>query len=352
MVSEKYRDPFIESLIKEVELQKGYLEGEKINSIYFGGGTPSLLKINQLQAIVDKIYSVFKVDPEVEITMEANPDDIDADHLKQWSEMGINRLSMGVQSFKDEDLLYLNRVHDSRQAKNAIRLAQDSGFENITIDLIYGIPTLSDENWIRNISDFLSFQLPHLSAYALTVEPRTALDILIRKGKMKIVDEPSGVKHFTILMKEMQNADYMHYEISNFGREGLFSNHNMGYWNGELYLGLGPSAHSYNQKQRQWNVSNISKYIKSLNQGIIPADTELLTTTERFNEYIMTSLRTMWGVDIDYLNQHFDPFYIEHFLNEVSPSLKNGRLIQSKGNYTLSNDGKLFADGIASMLFV
>jgi oxygen-independent coproporphyrinogen-3 oxidase len=338
-------------MLKEIEIQKDYLKGERLNSIYFGGGTPSLMTAEHLDAILNAIHQFYSVKKKAEITFEANPDDINSEQLKHWSKSGINRLSIGVQSFRDEDLNYLNRVHNSDQAKRAIQHAQDAGFENMSIDLIYGIPTLSDAQWLENIAAFESLKIPHLSAYALTVEPKTALDVLIRKGNMEAVNEPSAIRHFEILMKEMAKNHFLHYEISNFGKERMFSKHNMGYWNGQPYLGLGPSAHSYNKSSRQWNISNVSKYIESIKSGSLPFEKESLSQTDLYNEYVMTSLRTMWGIDLKYLERHFPLSFVAHFLKAIQSFQKEGKVVKEQGCFVLTNKGKLFADGIAGAMF-
>ncbi|NOX85572.1 MAG: radical SAM family heme chaperone HemW, partial [Chlorobi bacterium] len=314
VVSEKYRKPFLKTLLFEIEQRKDYLKQEKINTIYLGGGTPSLYGVSDLITIIEKIMAVFNVSSGVEITLEANPDDLNATFLKQLkNETLINRLSIGIQSFFDDDLEYLNRVHDAKQSYAAIELAKKYGFDNLTIDLIYGIPGLTEEKWIKNLETFFSFGLPHLSSYSLTVEPKTALSTLIRKGIMKNTDENESIKHFKILLDKTSENNYIHYEISNFAREGFYSKHNSIYWLGGHYIGLGPSAHSYNGYSRQWNVSNMKKYIEAEKTKKITFEKEILTKNQHYNEYVMTALRTVWGCDLEHIQNVFGEKYFNYF---------------------------------------
>jgi oxygen-independent coproporphyrinogen-3 oxidase len=352
LVSVKQRQPFFEALLKEIPLQKDYLQGKTVQTIYFGGGTPSLLPAEDLQRIIDLIYEIHPVHPDVEITLEANPDDLNKKVISAIRKTNINRLSMGVQSFKDEDLKYLNRVHNARQVISSIKLAQDAGYGNMSIDLIFGIPTLSNKNWEENISTFLEMDIPHLSAYALTVEPKTALEVLIRKGKMTPVDENDTVSQFQILMKAMKENAYEHYEVSNYCKPGLYSRHNRSYWSGEKYLGLGPSSHSYNGNSRQWNIANTREYIKVINDGEIPAEKEILSIEQHYNEYILTSLRTMWGTDSKFIKKQFGRKFLDLFLQTSGKFIESGMLNKKESVFTLSENGKLFADGISAELFI
>ena len=352
LVSVKHRQPFFEALLNEISLQKDYLKDETINTIYFGGGTPSLLPVKDLQRIIDLIFETHTVHPDVEITLEANPDDLDNSTISAIQKTSINRLSMGVQSFRNEDLKYLNRVHNARQIISSIKLAQDAGFENMSIDLIFGVPTLSNKNWKENIFTFLDLNIPHLSAYALTVEPKTALEVLIRKGKMTPVDENATIKQFTMLMEIMKEHGFEHYEISNYSKPDLYSRHNRSYWSGEKYLGLGPSAHSFNGNSRQWNISNTGSYIQAIGEGNISAEKEFLTTDQQYNEYILTSLRTMWGTDTDFIKKHFGNKYFSLLTSRSKQFIASGMLINKDNVITLSEKGKLFADGLSSELFI
>jgi oxygen-independent coproporphyrinogen-3 oxidase len=339
------------AIAREAVLQHSYLNGATVTSVYFGGGTPSLLHPSLLGGIMDAVTNTFTLSEDAEITLEANPDDVSRDSLKEWKELGINRLSMGVQSFRDEDLNYLNRIHTGNKALECIDLAQDHGFENLTIDLIYGFPVLSDDAWSGNLQKIIDRNIPHLSAYALTVEPRTALDVLIRRGKLAPVDEVQTVRHFRMLMEAMENAGYLHYEISNFCKPDRYARHNTAYWKGEPYLGLGPSAHSFDGKSRQWNVSGIKEYLQAIKTGSIPQGSETLGTVQRYNEYVMTGLRTMWGCKEEELLQRFGLSYLNDFKTGIGRFIDAELVSYAKGCYTLTSAGKLMADGIAADLF-
>ena len=348
----KWKDEFLAALGKEIISQKEYLKGEIVKTIYLGGGTPSLLRISDLAFIIAHLKMSFNIDPQVEITLEANPDDINESLAKEWKDLGINRLSIGVQSFHDDDLTYLNRVHDGGQARQAIESALDAGFSNMTIDLIYGIPTLTKEKWKKNLEIFFSLNIPHLSAYSLTVEKKTPLDILIRKGKYMAPDEQQSVDHFKILLELARNNGFIHYEISNFSREGYYSKHNSLYWLGGNYLGLGPSAHSYNGRSRHWNVSSISGYINRNDQQSVIEEKEELTLVQRYNEYVMTSLRTIWGCDADHIGNAFGDEFRVYFLQNASKFIERKELIAEGPKITLTDQGKLFTDGISAELFM
>ncbi len=352
LASIKYRDVFIDALVKEIALQKDYLEGEEIETIYFGGGTPSLLSSDEIEKIIDELAIFHKINRDAEITLEANPDDITSEKIRKLHQSPINRFSIGIQSFFDGDLKYLNRVHSGSEAETSVKTVLDAGFENMSIDLIYGIPSLSDENWQANIEKFFSFNIPHLSSYALTVEPQTALDILIKNGKMNNIDDEKAALQFQYLMQAMDDKSFIHYEISNFSKESCYSKHNTSYWQGKKYLGLGPSAHSFDGNSRQWNISNISKYIKSLNNSGINAEKETLTKEQKYNEYVMTSLRTIWGTSINYILENFGESYEKYYLKEIKKHIKEGNVISGNGVLQLTHRGKLFADGIASDLFI
>ncbi len=352
LASVKYRDVFVDVLMKEIALQKDYLAGEEVETIYFGGGTPSLLSSDEIEKIINELATFHKINKDAEITLEANPDDISQEKVNELKQTQINRFSIGIQSFFDEDLKYLNRVHTGSEAERSVKTVLDAGFENMSIDLIYGIPSLSDENWQANIEKFFSFTIPHLSSYALTVEPQTALDILIKNGKMSNIDDEKAALQFLFLMQVMEDKSFVHYEISNFSRESSYSKHNTSYWQGKKYLGLGPSAHSFDGNSRQWNISNMSKYIKNLNNGGINMGKEVLTKDQKYNEYIMTSLRTIWGTSTKYILENFGESYEEYYLKQIKKHINAGSVINGKGVLQLTNRGKLFADGIASDLFI
>ncbi|MBP6870668.1 MAG: radical SAM family heme chaperone HemW [Bacteroidales bacterium] len=352
VASVKWRDEFTRALLKEMELRKDYLQGEPVNTVYFGGGTPSLWSIAHLALCIAHLALHFNIEHGVEITLEANPDDINETSLEEWRKAGINRLSIGIQSFFDDDLRYLNRVHDAGQAHRAIEAARRAGFDNLTIDLIYGIPGLTEEKWAKNLETFFSLDIPHLSAYALTVEQKTPLALLIEKGKYAPVDEELSVRHFKMLLEQAKANDFIHYEISNFAREGYYSKHNSLYWLGGHYLGLGPSAHSFNGHSRQWNVSNISQYIKLDEYQSSVEEKEVLSTDQRYNEYVMTSLRTAWGCDTVHIRNVFGEQFENHFIKKSHLFIKKNHLYREGTKYFLTEEGKLFADGIAAGVFV
>ena len=335
------------ALLKETELQKSYFENEAVETIYFGGGTPSILTISDLRFQIDKIKKTFHVSNDAEITLEANPDDINEEKLAGWKEIGINRLSIGVQSFFQEDLLWMNRAHNAQQAIDNLQLAIQQ-FNNITIDLIYGHPLLTNEKWKQNVENVIALNIPHISCYALTVEPKTPLSKMIKEKKKEDIQQEKQAEQFLLLMQWLEDAGYEHYEISNFAKPGFRSRHNSSYWQGKKYLGLGPSAHSFNGESRQWNISNNNIYIESLEKNKIPFEKETLTPSQKTNEYIMTALRTKEGLDLDKL--------AEAMSNELRATSKkfidSGKLILKENKLILTKEGKLFADGIAAELFV
>lgn len=345
------KNDFIGALLKEVELQQNYLGNEVVKTIYFGGGTPSILSIENLWSILNSINTSFVIDPDPEITLEANPDDINPEKLQQWKQLGINRFSIGIQSFYDEDLQWMNRVHNAGEAEKCIKQVKAAGFNNFSIDLIYGGPTLSNEHWEQNISKAIELNVPHISCYALTVEPKTALAKMIELKKKETVDSEKQAQHFLILMDAMQKAGYEHYEISNFAIPGFRSKHNSSYWQGQKYLGLGPSAHSFNGSSRQWNIANNALYIQSLKRNELTFEKEELSVQTQLNEYIMTSLRTMEGLDLNYVTDKFGSNYSDKLLAESLHQKYQLNLRLHNSHIILTNEGKLFADGIASGLF-
>jgi len=350
--SMKLKNDFLDALLKEISLRRDYLDGEKVNTIYFGGGTPSLLSSHELNIIMDAIHRSFDIEVGAEVTLEANPDDINVPVLTTWSKSGINRLSIGIQSFHKEDLVWMNRAHNEIQAMECIRLAQNAGFYNMSIDLIYGTPTLTDERWASNLIAALSMNIPHLSCYALTVEPGTALESMTKKKKVHPVSGDDQARQFLQMTEILTSRGYEHYEISNFALPGKRSKHNSSYWSGDKYIGLGPSAHSFNGTSRQWNVANNALYIKSLEGGSVPFEQEFLTDVQRFNEYVMTSLRTMEGTDIGLVRQKFGD-EAAGVLDEGSLKfVERGWMVKGRDRIVLTEEGKLFADGIASELFL
>jgi oxygen-independent coproporphyrinogen-3 oxidase len=341
----------VKQLVREIDLQRNYLSGAPVSSIYFGGGTPSLLSQADIQLLLDKLRDTFPVSPDAEITLEANPDDLSPEKLDTLRAAGINRLSIGIQSFHEPDLRWMNRAHDSQQALQCIVNAKAAGFNNLTIDLIYGGPTLTDEGWAANVQQAIDLGVQHLSCYALTVEPGTALDQFIRKKKVAAVDTDKAARHFEQLMQWTAKAGYEHYEISNFALPGWHSRHNSSYWQGQPYLGLGPSAHSFNGTSRQWNIANNALYIKSLEQDKVPFELEELTPVMMLNEYIMTTLRTSQGCILPVVAERFGTDKRDILLKLSQPFIDKGRMVLRNDTLVLTPEGRLFADGIASDLF-
>jgi len=345
---------FVPALLKEMERRSDYLGADTIETVYFGGGTPSLLAPADLNAILDKIRELFDLRPDAEITLEANPDDLmDRQRLIAWRIAGINRLSIGIQSFFDDDLRWMNRAHDAAQAADAIRLARDQGLDNISIDLIYGGPTLPDDHWQRNVETAIRLQIPHLSCYALTVEPRTALDQLIRQHKRADVNSDDQARQLLLLMDWMSHSGYDHYEISNFALPGHRSRHNSSYWQGRPYLGLGPSAHSFDGESRQWNISNNARYVSILaNEELPVADREVLTGIQQLNEYIMVSLRTMDGLDFHHIKNRFGEQSAQEIIKKIGRYVLEGKAVMMEDRVFLTSQGKLLADRITADLFM
>ena len=300
----KKKDELIQSLVKEIELRKIELQNETVETVYFGGGTPSLLSNQELELLINTVHKNYKVAENPEISLEANPDDLSNTRIIELSKSQINRLSIGIQSFFERDLKLMNRAHNVEEARKCLDEATKH-FNNISVDLIYGIPDLSNEEWIENIEIALSYNIPHISSYALTVEPKTALESFIKKGIIKNVDDDLAQEQFHILIDKLEYAGFEHYELSNFGKQDYYSKNNTAYWQGKSYLGIGPSAHSFNGKQRGWNVRNNSKYIKSIQQNILPIEIETLSVTDKYNEYVMTGLRTIWGVSLTKVESDF-----------------------------------------------
>jgi oxygen-independent coproporphyrinogen-3 oxidase len=341
---------FIEALLMEIKLRRQYTN-QPIETIYFGGGTPSLLPGEQLQTIINAVTITYPITATAEFTLEANPDDITPEKLILWKQAGINRLSIGVQSFFEDDLLWMNRAHNASQAQQAVTFAKQFGFNNLTIDLIYGTPTLTDEQWYANVHRAIDLEVNHLSCYALTVEPKTALNTLINQKKMPPVEEEKQARHFELLMDWMAAAGYEHYEISNFAKPGHRSRHNSSYWQRKHYIGFGPSAHSFNGQSRQWNVANNTLYIESLKKGTLPFEQELLSQRDQLNEYIMTSLRTMEGIRLKVVEDLFGREARHDLLKNAGAYISNKLLLHNANHLLLTRQGKLRADGIAADLF-
>ncbi len=351
-IAQNDKAEMLKSIKKEIEMRQPYINGATISSIYFGGGTPSILNKEELNSLVNTVYRYFTIDTDAEITLECNPDDLNTQMLADLKEIGINRLSIGIQSFDDADLKFMNRSHNAKEALSCIHLAKKAGFENITIDLIYGLPNQSNEKWKQNLKQMLALDIQHFSAYALTIEPKTALKHLIDKKKVTPLEEKITVEHFNTLVQIATENNFIHYEISNFGKEGFFSNHNTAYWKNQHYLGVGPSAHSFNGTSRQWNIASNKQYIEKVNTNNSYFEVEQLSNEQQYNEYIFTALRTMWGVELNYIAAQFGADAQKYFKKQVQNWKNQEKIKQLNNNYTLTEKGKLYADAIASDLFI
>lgn len=341
----------LRAILNEVKLQAHYLDGQMVGTIYFGGGTPSALPAEEIIAIMLAVRNHYSISGDPEVTLEANPDDINIENLMQWKAGGINRLSIGIQAFQDELLSAWNRSHSSVQALRAIALSQEVGFDNITADLIYGGPGLTDEDWEMNIQRLIDSGIPHISSYALTVEPSTVLAHQIKKGIALEPDDEQAGHQYEVLQNKLKEAGFLQYEVSNFAKAGMVSKHNTSYWSGAHYLGIGPSAHSFNGHSRQWNIANNVKYIKALDQDDIPFEKEVLTTSQQYNELVMTGLRTSIGIDIGRVEKLGRPF-LEYLFTHIQEYLDQGKVAKNtNGNWVLKPEYYFFADGIASDLF-
>tara|TARA_R110002111_G_scaffold4135_1_gene23776 strand:- start:3012 stop:4139 length:1128 start_codon:yes stop_codon:yes gene_type:complete len=346
----KKKDELVNALTKELELRKDEFNNTTVETIYFGGGTPSLLSNDELQFIIDAVYKNYKVSENPEITLEANPDDLSKDRIIELSKSRINRLSIGIQSFFEDDLKLMNRAHNANEAKTCLEEATKH-FDNISLDLIYGIPGASNEQWLKNIEMALSFNVPHISSYALTVEPKTALASFIKKGVIEDVDDEQAHEQFHVLKEKLETSGFVHYELSNFGKDGYFSKNNSAYWQGKSYLGIGPSAHSFNGEQRGWNVKNNSKYINAIAQNELPIEIETLTQTDQYNEYIMTGLRTIWGVSIKKVEENFGIVFKDYLIEQSEVFINQQLLYIDKAHLRVTKKGQFLCDGIASELF-
>lgn len=346
----KYKDSFVSAVIKEMELRREYLGNESLETIYFGGGTPSQLQAKDFDKIFNAIHRLFDITNCTEITLEANPDDITPEYMSALRALPFNRISMGVQSFNPEDLRFLNRRHDREQAISAVNLCKEKGMTNISIDLIYGLPGQTRQAWEANLEEAIRLDIPHLSAYHLIYEEGTALYKLLEAGKVSPIEEDLSVTLFSTLIDKLTDAGYLHYEISNFARSEHFSRHNSSYWTGKKYLGLGPSAHSYNGTKREWNKSSLPLYLKGIETGIPDIETEALNLHTRYNDYIITGLRTMWGINLNDIQTVFGKELYDYCLSQAASPIKQGALIQSGHTLTLSKTGIFISDGIMSDL--
>lgn len=359
LATKKNRDEFIRALATEIALSRDYLTGETVDTVYFGGGTPSVYSPGELERVLKAIFHREGAKALKEITLELNPEDVDGSFVDELQGTSFNRFSLGVQSFSAQELAFLGRGHDAGQSVRAVDLLRRAGYENISIDLIYGIPGSDDAAWAKNLDTAFSLGVPHISAYALTVEEKTPLDRMIRIGQASPVDDERQAGQFRLLMAEAEKRGFKQYEISNFAREGWYARHNTNYWNGIPYLGLGPSAHSYNGVSRRWNRSNLSVYLEAMANGQTVFEEEILSPSDRYNEYIMTSLRTMWGCDIRVLDRlsggrgvSAEPTPAAGFLSRAVGYIRSGWMVEEEGIFRLTPEGKLFADRIASECFV
>jgi len=347
----KKKDEMVLALANEIELRATEFKDEVVETIYFGGGTPSILEIQDLRFLIDEVYRNYTVTENPEITVEANPDDLNEIRIIEFAKTKINRLSIGIQSFFEDDLRLMNRAHNSEEAKKCLEIATRY-FDSISIDLIYGMPNMSNEKWLYNIEMALSYNISHISSYALTVEPKTALHTFIQKGIITQLDDDIAQQHFHLLVDKLEEAGFIHYELSNFGKENYFSKNNSSYWLGKKYIGIGPSAHSYNGISRSWNVSNNSFYLKSISENKLPSETETLTKTDRYNEYVMTGLRTIWGVSLKRVETEFGKTYLDYLNQQAAKYIEDHLLFVDDTILRTTKSGKFLSDGIASDLFL
>ncbi len=347
------KEALVKSILTEIDLRINYLQDKTIKTIYFGGGTPSLLSEKESFLILEKIYKLYNVSKDAEITFECNPDDLSDDKLKELKRLEVNRLSIGLQSFDEEELIWMNRAHTAKESEASVKRAQDRGFENITIDLIYGSKFSNITNWKKTLDKAIALDVKHISSYNLTIEEKTKLGHDFKVKKEIAIDDEKSSEMFLEMIDRLEKNKFIHYEISNFGKDGFFSTHNSNYWKGEHYLGLGPSAHSFDGTSRQWNIANNNLYIKQVSEKTEAYfEKEILTEKERFNEYVLTSLRTIWGIDLNYLKTNFNNDFVKAFLNQVENYIKQEQVVVKDTTYTLTEKGKLLADKIASELFM
>jgi oxygen-independent coproporphyrinogen-3 oxidase len=346
----KKKEEMVLAVAKEIQMRKNEFQDEVVETIYFGGGTPSVLNTGEIDFLISEVYKNYEVTENPEITLEANPDDLSSERIIELSKSPINRLSIGIQSFFEDDLTMMNRAHNSAEAKKCLEEATQY-FDNISLDLIYGIPGMSNEKWKQNIETALSFGIPHISSYALTVEPKTALNKLIQTGKIAKPNDESAQEHFTILVEMLEANGFIHYELSNFGKQNYFSKNNSAYWLGKKYIGIGPSAHSYDGVSRSWNVSNNSLYLKSIQEDKLPNEIEILSISDRYNEYIMTGLRTIWGVSLNRIEIEFGSEYLDYLHKQAQKFISDDLLFIDNAILRPTSKGKFLTDGIASDLF-
>tara|TARA_R110000868_G_scaffold407183_1_gene688366 strand:+ start:10467 stop:11525 length:1059 start_codon:yes stop_codon:yes gene_type:complete len=345
------KDEMVLALAKEIQMRKTEFENDIIETIYFGGGTPSVLSYDEINFLIDSVYENYEVGENPEITLEANPDDLSSERILELSKSKINRLSIGIQSFFEDDLRMMNRAHNSEEAQKCLQEATRY-LDNISIDLIYGVPGMSNEKWKQNIEKALSFGVPHISSYALTVEPKTAMNKMIQTGKMEAPKDEVAQEHFMILVETLEEKGFIHYELSNFGKEDYFSKNNSAYWLGKKYLGIGPSAHSYDGVSRSWNIANNPLYLKAIQDDKLPNEIETLSEADRYNEYVMTGLRTIWGVSLDRIKREFGQTYIDYLMKQAQKFLNDELVFIENNILRPTKKGKFLTDGIASDLFL
>ena len=340
----------VAGIAKEIGMRKDEFAGQTVETIYFGGGTPSVLSNSEIRLLIDAVYQNYSVGVNPEITLEANPDDLSIERINELANSPINRLSIGIQSFFEEDLKLMNRAHNALQAEACIAAAVKY-FDNISIDLIYGTPGMSNERWLQNVNKALAFGVPHISSYALTVEPTTALYKFVKTGAIAQPSDEVAQEQFMLLVDTLENEGFVHYELSNFGKEGYFSKNNTAYWLGKKYIGIGPSAHSYDGIHRSWNIANNALYLKGIQEDRLPSEKEKLTIADRYNEYVMTGLRTIWGISVSRVEAEFGPLYKKHLLKEAANHIAQGLLSIENDILITTRNGKFLADGLASDLF-
>ncbi|HSH52146.1 MAG TPA: radical SAM family heme chaperone HemW [Bacteroidales bacterium] len=350
LANSKLKDDFVKAIIKEILLQKHYLQNESVQTIYFGGGTPSLLSFEQLEKILNALYKNFNVDKNIELTLEANPENLNNTFLKDLKKLSFNRLSIGIQSFNDDDLTLMRRTHNTKKAIQSVYDAKNKGFENISVDLIYGLPNLTQKKWEHNLEKMLELDVQHISAYHLTIEPKTLFKKWSDENKIQLPDEEKSFEQYRLLVEKTSANGFLHYEISNFAKDGFISLHNTNYWMGVRYLGLGPSAHSYNLTSRQWNISNLHVYLDRILKGKVPFEKENLTQKEKYNDFIITSFRTMWGLNLKKLDLNFEYSYKKYFLKKVKKYLDENFCTQNNDQIKLSEKGVFISDHIMADL--
>lgn len=348
----RLREDLVQAMIKETDLRKDYLQGQSVRTIYLGGGTPSLLTSGQLQTILDKVYQTFSVHPEAEVTLEANPDDLSHDTLSTLWSLGVNRLSIGIQSFDDKILRWMNRAHSGPEAISAVTNAHKVGFENLSLDLIYGVPNSSPSRLEKDLAQLLQLNPVHISAYSLTIEPNTVFGRRQQKGKLNAADDVEVVQEYNYITQNLRLAGFDHYEVSNFGKPGFYSQHNTSYWHQIPYLGLGPSAHSYNGFSRSYSIANNAKYIKTIRQGILPMEQEDLSEKDQLNEYVLTRIRTQWGIDMEKIQNNFNIDFRRKYTTVFTRWIEEGLAFWREGHFILTENGLLLADSLAEELFL